>query len=415
MPDPLSLALPTLFFAGAMAGLLAALILLLPGSAAGRDHPGVRPIGWSTALGAASMFVLWLESRDAGAGPVPVAGILALGQAALLLQGCLALFGGRQPAWLTPILLAAAAPAYAATLLAWPPPASFLLIAGLHAGFCGLAAFHALRARERTGRSFRIGFGSLYGLLALLTVARVADVLAGGIEGAPRGVYTETPLHEAAALVWALSPLLTALTVLGMLNARMSRKLLEQALTDELTGVHTRRHLLDEAPRMLARQRAQRRRGAVMMLDLDHFKRINDDHGHRAGDLVLRRAALTMRRALRADSLLARYGGEEFCAVVPVHSEADAAAAAERVRLALSAQPVTVGKRQIRLTVSIGLAVQRGDLRFDELLAIADDAVYQAKARGRNCVAGPGVTGAGVQAAVSPRARPRPGPRARPA
>jgi diguanylate cyclase (GGDEF)-like protein len=147
-----------------------------------------------------------------------------------------------------------------------------------------------------------------------------------------------------------------------------------------------------------------------MMLDLDHFKRINDEHGHRAGDLVLRRAAQAMRKAMRADSLLARYGGEEFCAIVPVDGEDDAARAAERIRDTLSRLALSVDQRPLRLSVSIGLAVQRGDLRFDELLAIADEGVYLAKAQGRDCVIAPGAA-----PAVSRPARPRAAPRVRPA
>lgn len=197
-----------------------------------------------------------------------------------------------------------------------------------------------------------------------------------------------TSLNLVTALVGSISPLLTALIVLGVLNARMSDRLLKLALTDELTGVHTRRHLLEAAPEIIARLRADGRRAAVMMFDLDHFKRVNDVHGHQVGDRVLRHAAAMMRKALRADSLLARYGGEEFCAIVPVGDEVEALAVAERVRGTLASRPIGLNGVSIALTVSIGVAVQRGDLRFDELLMLADDHVYAAKTRGRNCVVG---------------------------
>lgn len=409
MTGPPSLSLPTLFFTGAVAGLLAAFIVLGSRATRGEERSATRLFGWSMAVGAASAGILWLESRDAG-GPVPLAGLFALGQAALLLQACLRLFGGRQPEWLIPVAVCASVPTYLAAAAFLLPPAAFVVAASAHAALTGLAAFHAWRARGRTGAGFRNAFAAVHGLLALLTLARVATMLAAGAGASPLGVYTGSPLHGAAALVWALSPLLTALTVLGVLNERMARRLLDRAQTDELTGVHSRRHLLEEAPRMLARLRARGQRSAVMMLDLDHFKRINDEHGHRAGDLVLRRAAQAMRKAMRADSLLARYGGEEFCAIVPVDGEDDAAQAAERIRDTLSRLALSIDQRPLRLSVSIGLAVQRGDLRFDELLAIADEGVYLAKAKGRDCVIAPGVA-----PAVSRPARPRAAPKVRPA
>ena len=130
------------------------------------------------------------------------------------------------------------------------------------------------------------------------------------------------------------------------------------------------------------------------------------EHGHRAGDLVLRRAAQAMRKAMRADSLLARYGGEEFCAIVPVDDEDDATRAAERIRAMLSRLALSIDHRPLRLSVSIGLAVQRGDLRFDELLAIADEGVYLAKERGRDCVIAPG-SSPEINRPARPRAAPR--------
>lgn len=407
MTGPLSLALPTLFFTGAVAGLLAAFIVLGSRATRGEERGATRLFGWSMAMGAASAGILWLESRNAG-GPVPLAGLFALGQAALLLQASLRLFGGRQPAWLIPAVLYASVPAYLAASAFLPSPAPFVVAASVHATLNGLAAFHAWRARGRTGAGFRNAFAALHALLGLLTLARVATILAAGPHASPLGVYTGSPLHGSAALVWALSPLLTALAVLGVLNERMARRLLDRAQTDELTGVHSRRHLLEEAPRMLARLRARGQRSAVMMLDLDHFKRINDEHGHRAGDLVLRRAAQAMRKAMRADSLLARYGGEEFCAIVPVDDEDDATRAAERIRATLSRLALSIDQRPLRLSVSIGLAVQRGDLRFDELLAIADEGVYLAKERGRDCVIAPGSS-----PEISRPARPRAAPRVR--
>lgn len=388
MTDAASIQLPTLYLSGSLSGALAALILMMPGGPRDADRVAVFRLGLALALGAITMATLWLNSRASAAGPIPVAAIAAMAQAALLAHASTRLFGGSLPGWITLLALCVAVPAYFVAAAFGSPAMRMAVVCALQAGFFGLAALHALRARDPVGAGFRRGFALIYGLLATLIALLTADLLAIDPQGGSRGVFMSSALNLLTVLVGSISPLLTALIVLGVLNARMSDRLLKLALTDELTGVHTRRHLLDAAPEIIARLRAGGRRAAVMMFDLDHFKRVNDLHGHQVGDRVLRHAAALMRKALRADSLLARYGGEEFCAIVPVGDEVEALAVAERVRGTLAGRPIGLNGVSIALTVSIGVAVQRGDLRFDELLVLADDYVYEAKTRGRNCVVG---------------------------
>jgi diguanylate cyclase (GGDEF)-like protein len=176
------------------------------------------------------------------------------------------------------------------------------------------------------------------------------------------------------------------------LEARYQLRLAEGALHDPLTGLHNRRHLEE---RLLAELSAAQRHGrplSVLVADLDHFKRVNDTHGHLAGDEALKLAALVLRGALRKEDSLARYGGEEFVVVARETPAAGAGALAERLRRAVERSRCAVGEQEIALTVSIGVATAP-DLRpgppagIDQaLLKLADQALYQAKADGRNRV-----------------------------
>jgi diguanylate cyclase (GGDEF)-like protein len=156
-------------------------------------------------------------------------------------------------------------------------------------------------------------------------------------------------------------------------------------MTDELTGAMTRRALRELAPALIEQQQVQRRDVAVLMLDLDRFKDINDTHGHPMGDAVLRFAAHVLQRHMRVDTLLARYGGEEFVAVVPVEDLPTARRVAERLRHAVESAP---WRDELRLnsgvTVSVGVAMVGPAEPLDTALQRADEAMYRAKRDGRN-------------------------------
>lgn len=160
------------------------------------------------------------------------------------------------------------------------------------------------------------------------------------------------------------------------------------ANTDALTGALSRRHFLELAGR--ERARAAREGGglAVLLLDIDHFKRANDTHGHAGGDAVLRAFHATCAAQLRAHDLLGRLGGEEFGVVLPAAGREVARQVAERLRAAVAAGPVALpGGAAVAITVSIGLAFTASAAEdIDSLLAAADAALYRAKREGRNRV-----------------------------
>ncbi|MEM8787376.1 MAG: diguanylate cyclase [Pseudomonadota bacterium] len=165
---------------------------------------------------------------------------------------------------------------------------------------------------------------------------------------------------------------------------------LRDAVTDPLTGLHNRRFADAHMPRLMARSATDSRPFAVMMLDLDAFKSVNDRFGHAAGDLVLRETALRLSGAVRAVDLVARWGGEEFLVALPGAAEEEATGIAERVRLAVAGTPFALGTAgaPLPITISIGLSVARPGCGADlvGLLAEADAALYAAKRSGRNRV-----------------------------
>ncbi len=171
------------------------------------------------------------------------------------------------------------------------------------------------------------------------------------------------------------------------------RKLEEQSITDALTGLKNRR-FFDE--RLHEEFRRAQRYGdylALIMIDLDHFKEVNDRHGHPAGDTVLREAAALIRASIRDPDICARYGGEEFAVILPKTHMSGALAVAERVWRELgnkeyAVQPSSGGATKVRVTASLGIAFYPSkDISSGELLLrFADQALYQAKRSGRNTI-----------------------------
>jgi diguanylate cyclase (GGDEF)-like protein len=173
-----------------------------------------------------------------------------------------------------------------------------------------------------------------------------------------------------------------------MHKERGDREKHELATTDPLTGVYNRRTFKELAEPLLSRARRTRGSVSLLLLDLDHFKRINDTHGHLSGDEVLSGFARLARTCLRKEDLLARYGGEEFVVLLPGTSEAAAMALAERIREEVAEATLYSANDTVRVTVSVGLAGESGEhvATLETLLGRADEALYVAKARGRNCV-----------------------------
>lgn len=167
-------------------------------------------------------------------------------------------------------------------------------------------------------------------------------------------------------------------------------QLKQQATTDVLTGLANRAHFDQFFAESFRSAMEKGKPVAVLLMDIDKFKSVNDTHGHQAGDTVLSSVGKLLRTAARAGDLAARYGGEEMVLVLPNTTRASAAAIAETIRRAIAARPVTISKAlQIPITSSFGVAVYEPGSPFKlpaQLLKAADLAVYNAKHSGRNCV-----------------------------
>jgi two-component system cell cycle response regulator len=164
---------------------------------------------------------------------------------------------------------------------------------------------------------------------------------------------------------------------------------IEAAITDGLTGLHNRRYMESHLAALVEQACARGKPLAVLVLDIDFFKSVNDTYGHDAGDDVLREFAIRMRKSIRGIDLACRHGGEEFVIVMPETDMAVAATVAERLRrrIATEAFPIDQGKQSIEVTISIGLAaIENADDSAANLLKRADQALYRAKRDGRNRV-----------------------------
>jgi two-component system cell cycle response regulator len=169
-------------------------------------------------------------------------------------------------------------------------------------------------------------------------------------------------------------------------NVQMS---IEAAITDGLTGLHNRRYMESHLSALVEQSSARGKPLAVLIMDIDYFKSINDTYGHDTGDDVLREFATRVRKSIRGIDLACRYGGEEFVVVMPETDMAIAATVAERLRrrIALEPFPIEQGQRMIEVTISIGLAALEGaDDGAAGMLKRADQALYRAKRDGRNRV-----------------------------
>lgn len=274
-----------------------------------------------------------------------------------------------------------------------------VLVDGLPVATLGI--YRSLAARDAALRSLLIRtaamtgavvvgllvlLGLVFRLLVLSRLHKLATasrhLASGDLDARVAGDWDATSRDELVALAHHFNEMAQALQ-------DSHRQLEQQAITDCLTGLYNRRYFEEALEREV--QRAQRLQYplALLMLDIDHFKVLNDRYGHQVGDEVLRWVAMTLRLNLRSLDTAARYGGEEFAALLPGSDAAAAEAVAERLRLAVQQirPPVNHHSLPSIVTVSVGAAVYPDQASNPiELVARADEAMYQAKRQGRNRV-----------------------------
>jgi len=218
----------------------------------------------------------------------------------------------------------------------------------------------------------------------LILTSRVAKVdIVAGLEAGANDYLTKP--FDAGELKARIG---VGCRLIGLQNELMcSRQTLEhQARHDPLTSLMNRRAILDRLGEELGRLRRYGGKLAVGMIDIDHFKQLNDRYGHQVGDEVLKAFSRRLEHNSRADDAVGRWGGEEFLVITPLHADSNEGIIYKRLNRALSAEPILSSVGELRVTASIGCAKADGFADMDNLLITADARLYRAKAQGRNRV-----------------------------
>lgn len=223
----------------------------------------------------------------------------------------------------------------------------------------------------------------VFAVVVLFFVLHFASTLAGPL----------APLPPVGAMIVSWLNYFIVFVVLYSMTAvyretirRAENKLVDTAMTDSLTGLSNRVHFNIRAATELARARRDSKPVCLLLVDIDHFKQINDHHGHEAGDTVLTQVAGKVRAGLREIDVLARWGGEEFLIMLPGSSLERSAGVAKRVCDAVAAHRFETGAAEISVTVSIGVAQLSSKEEMNAAVARADKALYASKEAGRNQV-----------------------------
>jgi diguanylate cyclase (GGDEF)-like protein len=253
-------------------------------------------------------------------------------------------------------------------------------------GLCGTAYSTAAAFEMWRGRGERLN--ARWPLLGLLLLD--GSVNAAGAEEAFFGelsAATLPPLTSWFGLIYFETVMLAvggAVFIVALARERAELRQKTAAGIDMLTGVASRSAFMEHAANSLAASLKKDAPLSLVIFDLDHFKSVNDTHGHATGDLVLRRFGEVARGLLRAHDVIGRIGGEEFAVILPDSSLGAAYVIADRIRVAFAENCRTVGGLAVNATVSAGVATAHPGSTLDSLLQAADEGLYRAKTRGRN-------------------------------
>lgn len=220
-----------------------------------------------------------------------------------------------------------------------------------------------------------------YIYLILLTSKRLKENIVSGMEaGADDYVVKPFDQHELRVRIRAGQRIVQLQSELLVAK----QDLLIQSRTDPLTGVLNRRAILLQIETELSRAKREKKDLSLSILDIDHFKKINDTYGHMVGDDVIREVVKRISVTVRTYDSLGRFGGEEFLVVMPGAKEREAYSICERIRTAINEKDFAINGLKIHLTVSLGFVTGDGNTDIDDLIVMADKALYQAKGNGRN-------------------------------
>ncbi|HWU97314.1 MAG TPA: GGDEF domain-containing protein [Oxalicibacterium sp.] len=262
------------------------------------------------------------------------------------------------------------------------------LVSIFHGGLCLAIGLLLLRAPQTGPTHYSYRFTAFMAILFAFAHAVRGVVHGTGIEELS-SAFQSAPVNLLFISLGALVMPVFTMGVVMIVHDRMMEQAMAAANRDFLTGAWSRRAFFEFADRELVRVQRNRRALSLLLFDVDHFKRINDTHGHAIGDRVLTEIVQRTEKELRGMDCIARVGGEEFAALLPEVDAASALVVAERLRAALGTHVVTEGptvNAAIAYTVSIGVATLVPSESIAELMRRADIALYEAKAGGRNAV-----------------------------
>lgn len=374
----------------AVAGIVS-LSLLLLWYAPGKDAVGQRAYRtWSLAIAmtAASIVVLALRVVLPEWICVLFGNALLMVSIARLQRALEVLADPPPPAWHHLVVVGCAWLTIIPFTLIWPSIHARVIVISL--GLAGSLAFLCFRISRApslwTHRSARaLVLVALVGVMILSSRAILESL---GIE--PKlDYYTSTSIDVISYTYYGVGPLLLTLAFLMLLNDRAFAELERQAALDPLTGIFNRRNFERQARRLLTSAAQHQQNLALLLIDADHFKSVNDQHGHQVGDEALRAIVHALQSELRSEDVLARHGGEEFVVLLKAQDVATACSIAERLRAAVANAEFVHAGVKVPLRVSIGIAftgVQPQQLTssLQHLIRSADTALYEAKREGRN-------------------------------
>lgn len=377
----------TLFFVGAVASALCAAMLWLSRRAHARSREGMV---WSAAAllsYGAAMGLIALRGWVPDWMSFPVANALGCAAAPVMYEGVRRIVGERPFAWpIGGVVVAIFALQFWLGSDTTAFDTRLLLTSVFQGGFAALCLPPLWRrARSREDPPQPLYWAIVF--LVLMTVGHGLRFAVTAIHGAvpsPTGMV-QGPAQMLMPTLFALSPMVYALVLVGLVNGRIATELWTLASVDMLTGVRTRRRFLEDA-----RQAVEAGDGALrpvlLMLDLDRFKQVNDRHGHAAGDQVLVRFAALLREHAPPDALIGRHGGEEFCVLLRVADASEGRVHAQLLCETVRGTEFGLAGAERGVTVSIGIADGRDGTTLEALLLAADRRLYRAKREGRDRV-----------------------------
>ena len=370
---------------------IVSLCLLLLWYLPGKDPQGQRPYriwSWAIALTAASIVVQALRVV------LPEWVCVLFGNALLMigiarLQRALEVLSDPPPpAWHHLVAAGCAWLTIIPFTLLWPSIHARVIVISF--GLAGSLLFMAWRIRQiptlwihRSARALQA-----VALIGALILVLRAVLEAGGVD--PKlDYYSNTTMDVAAYTYFGVAPMMLTLTFLMLLNDRAFAELERQAGLDPLTGIFNRHNFERQARRLFVSAAQQRQNLALLLIDADDFKSVNDRHGHQVGDEALRTIVGALQSQLRGDEVLARHGGEEFIVLLKTPDATSARAVAERLRAAVADAEFSSSGTRIPLRVSIGIAFASSQSQqiassLQQLIRSADSAMYGAKREGRN-------------------------------